>query len=52
MMSWIAAIFGVLLVIYLVLGLIFAAYEQVQTDDPFNWKIVGLWPLMFFGVAR
>ena len=52
MLSWIAGIVGVILVVYLLLGLLFAGYEKSQTDDPFNWKIVALWPYMFLGGAR
>lgn len=43
---------GVAAVLYGAVGCVMAFYEKSQTDDPWNWKIVVKWPLIFFGFGR
>ena len=50
-MKILAAIFLILVVLYLGIGVLAAFYEKSHTDDPFNWKIVVMWPWIFLGGA-
>lgn len=43
---------GSAVVLYLIAGCVLAFYEKSQTDEPWNWKIVAMWPLIFFGIGR
>jgi len=51
-MGWLAWVLIAIFGIYAGLGCLMAFYEMSQTDDPWNWKIVAFWPLIFFGFMR
>jgi len=51
-MHWLIWVLAAIFVIYMGLGCVMAFYEKSQTDDPWNWKIVFMWPLIFFGFGR
>jgi len=36
-----------LAVIYCFVGVLIATYKQIQTDDPFDWKIIFNWLPMY-----